>query len=130
MSTSTCRILCIDDHHDSAEMLKLLLQEDGHEVVIASKIRDAIELAQRESFDLYVLDRRLPDGTGVELCRKLTETTPNVPCIFYTGDAYELHRAQAMAAGAEHYIAKPNIGALIETVTKVLAERDCATAGK
>ena len=129
MPTSNCRILCIDDHEDSAEMLRLLMADEGHEVAIANSVRHALELVHTDSFDLYVLDRRLPDGTGIELCRMLSEKTPHVPCIFYTGDAYEVHRKQAMAAGADHYIPKPNIDALIDTVTRILSERECATAG-
>ena len=126
--SSPCRILCIDDHRDSAEMLQVLLGAEAHTVVIANSISEALELVKSEEFDLYVLDRRLPDGTGIELCYRLTEVTPNVPCIFYTGDAYEVHRQQALAAGADHYISKPNIETLIETITKVLADRECATA--
>jgi len=126
--SSPCRILCIDDHRDSAEMLQMLLRDESHTVVVANSISEALELVKREEFDLYVLDRRLPDGTGIELCLRLAEVSPNVPCIFYTGDAYEVHREQALAAGAEHYISKPNIETLIATITKVLADRECATA--
>ena len=129
MASAKCRILCIDDHLDSAEMLKLLLSQEDYEVVTATTLRDALQLATSESFDLYVLDRHLPDGTGVELCRQLTEATPNVPCIFYTGDAYELHRHEAMAAGADDYVAKPDVEALIDAVAKLLSESECATAG-
>ena len=130
MSTAKCRILYIDDHEDSAEMLRVLLSEDeDYEVVTANSVRAALELIRTETFDLYVLDHRLPDGTGIELCSKLHEETPGVPCIFYTGDAYELHRQQALAAGADDYIPKPNIEKLIDTVGKLLAERECATAG-
>jgi two-component system response regulator HydG len=106
-------------------MLRLLLS-DEHDVVIATSIRDAIELVKTQSFDLYVLDRRLPDGSGMELCTLLNQVTPNVPCIFYTGDAYEVHRQQALAAGAEEYISKPNIEELISTVTRILSEKECA----
>ena len=130
MSTAKCRILYIDDHEDSAEMLRVLLSEDeDYEVVTANSVRAALELIRTETFDLYVLDHHLPDGTGIELCSKLHEETPGVPCIFYTGDAYELHRQQALAAGADDYIPKPNIEKLIDTVGKLLAERECATAG-
>ena len=90
--------------------------------------REALDLARREEFDLYVLDKHLPDGTGLELCRKLNELTPAVPCIFYSGDAYEIHRREALAAGADEYIAKPDLEALINTVHNVLKERECATA--
>ena len=130
MSTAKCRILYIDDHEDSAEMLRVLLSEDeDYEVVTANSVRAALELIRTETFDLYVLDHHLPDGTGIELCSKLHEETPGVPCIFYTGDAYELHRQQALAAGADDYIPKPNIEKLIDTVSNLLAERECATAG-
>jgi len=129
MANPKCRILCIDDHQDSAEMLQLLLSQEDYEVVIATSIREALELTRKEAFDLYVIDRRLPDGTGIELCEKLGEAYPGVPCIFYTGDAYELHRQQAMAAGAEAYVAKPHVEALIETVGKLLSDKECATAG-
>lgn len=77
-------------------------------------------------FDLYVLDKRLPDGTGLELCKALNLLTPNVPCIFYSGDAYEIHRYEAMAAGAAAYVPKPDIDQLIDTVHKLLSEQECA----
>jgi CheY-like chemotaxis protein len=64
----------------------------------------------------------------MELCTLLHEVTPHVPCIFYTGDAYEVHRQQALAAGAQEYVSKPNIEELIETVTRILAEKECAAA--
>jgi CheY-like chemotaxis protein len=64
----------------------------------------------------------------LELCEKLNELTPGIPCIFYSGDAYEVHRREAMAVGAAAYVAKPNIEALISTVHELLAEKECATA--
>lgn len=127
MATSPCRILCVDDHADTSEMLKLLLSNEEVEVVTAVSMEQALELAKSESFDLYVLDKRLPDGSGLDLCRKLTSITPNVPCMFYTGDAYEVHRQQALAAGADEYVAKPDIDRLIETVQKLLSDKECAT---
>ena len=121
-----CRILCVDDHEDTSEMLKLLLSHEDYEVTTAFTLEEALKLAKSEDFDLYVLDKRLPDGDGLELCQKLNEATPDVPCMFYTGDAYEVHRRQALAAGADGYVAKPDIDGLIEGVRKMLAERECA----
>jgi CheY-like chemotaxis protein len=128
MTRPRCRVLCVDDHQDSAEMLGLLLSAEDYEVVIAATIDEALDLAATEQFDLYVLDRRLPDGDGFELCSRLTTLTPDVPCIFYSGDAYELHRHKALAAGAAGYVAKPDIDALINVVHKILSDRECATA--
>jgi two-component system response regulator PilR (NtrC family) len=128
MLSLKCRVLCVDDHHDTSEMLQLLLSEEDYEVHTAATIEEAFSLAVATEFDLYVLDKRLPDGTGVELCSRLNAFTPGIPCIFYSGDAYEVHRLEALAAGATAYVAKPNIEVLITTVHDLLAERECAAA--
>ncbi len=123
-----CRILCIDDHEDTSEMLKLLLIQEDYEVVTAVTMREALQVATSQEFDLYVFDKNLPDGNGLDLCRKLNEATPGVPCIFYTGDAYDVHRMEALAAGADAYVAKPDIDGLIENVRRLLSGRECASA--
>jgi len=128
MSEVKCRILCVDDHEDTPEMLKLLLSESDYLVHAAHNIEEAMQLASTYEFDLYVLDKRLPDGTGLELCAKLSALTPGVPCIFYTGDAYEIHRLEALAAGADAYVPKPDLEGLIEAVEKLLSSRECAAA--
>jgi DNA-binding response OmpR family regulator len=124
-----CRILCIDDHEDASEMMRLILSQEDYEVVTAESINEALKLATASEFDLYVLDRHLPDGSGLELCQKLTQVTPGVPCIFYSGDAYDIHRSEALAAGADDYVAKPDIDRLIESVRQLLSERECAASG-
>ncbi len=126
MSQPKCRILCVDDHQDTSDMLSLLLSQEDYDVVCALSATEALSLAASEEFDLYVLDKRLPDGDGLGLCANLTKITPNVPCMFYSGDAYEIHRHQAMQAGAAAYVAKPDIEGLIEGVRKLLSQRECA----
>lgn len=128
MSESKCRILYVDDHEDSAEMFRLLVSSADYEVQTAHTIAEAIERAKGNTFDLYVLDKRLPDGSGMDLCVMLNALTPGVPCIFYTGDAYEIHRQQAMAAGAKAFVPKPDVDALIDTIQRLLSERECAAA--
>jgi CheY-like chemotaxis protein len=128
MSQAKCRILYVDDHEDSAEMFKLILSSSDYEVETAPTVEQALERAKSGNFDLYVLDKRLPDGSGTDLCIMLQVISPGVPCIFYTGDAYEIHRQEAMAAGAHAYVPKPDVEALIDTVQKMLSERECAAA--
>ena len=128
MAKSKCRILYVDDHEDSAEMLKLMLAAEDYEVHIAQSVEEAFAKAQTESFDLYVLDKRLPDGSGTDLCRMLNDIAPGVPCIFYTGDSYEMHRQEALAAGARAYVSKPDVEELIQTVHRLMSERECAAA--
>jgi DNA-binding NtrC family response regulator len=128
MSDFNCRILYVDDHDDSAEMLKLVLADSDYEVISARGIAQALELAAKYEFDLYVVDKRLPDGSGLELVKALNKLTPGVPNIVYTGDVYEVYREQAMAAGAQAFVCKPDIETLIKTVHDFLSARECATA--
>jgi len=126
MTKSKCRILYVDDHEDSAEMLKVVLSAEDYEVHIAQSLEEALAKAQSNDFDLYVLDKRLPDGSGTDLCRMLNNFSPGVPCIFYSGDAYEVHRQEAFAAGARAYVPKPDVDELIQTVHQLMSERECA----
>ena len=126
--TAKCRVLYVDDHEDSAFMFKQLLSLSDYEVSVAATMAEALTLAKSEEFDLYVLDKRLPDGTGVDLCRRLNQLTPDVAVIFYSGDVYEIHRQEALMAGARAYVTKPAIDKLIDTVHQLLSERECATA--
>ena len=128
MSDYKCRVLYVDDHDDSAEMLKLVLADADYEVESARTVDQALEMASTIEFDLYVVDKRLPDGSGLELLKQLQNLTPGIPSIIYTGDVYEVHREQAMAAGAHAFVCKPDIDTLIKTVHEFLSERQCATA--
>lgn len=128
MTSSNCRVLCVDDHRDTSEMLQMLLSEENYKVHTAGTIEEACRMAEDNDYDLYVLDKRLPDGSGVELCERLMTIKSGVPCIFYTGDAYEIHRREAFEAGAAAFVAKPDIEGLINAVHELLANSECATA--
>jgi len=126
MSNTKCQILYVDDHEDSSVMLQLVLSESDYDVKPAHTMQQALQMAANENFDLYVVDKRLPDGSGLQLVQQLKELTPAVPSIVYTGDAYEMHREQALTAGADAYVLKPDIDGLIETVHRFLSQRRCA----
>ena len=128
MQPANCRILYVDDHEDTSFMLTHLLGQSDYEVMTAAGMERALELIRQEKFDLYVLDKRLPDGSGLDLCRRLNELTPHVPVIFYSGDAYELHRQQGIDAGADAYVTKPNVDKLVDKVHEILSEQQCSTA--
>lgn len=127
MQPAKCRILCVDDHEDTSFMLAHLLKRENVEVVTARSMAEALMRCQSEKFDLYVLDKRLPDGSGLDLCAQLNAATPHVPIIFYTGDGYELHRQEGMCVGADAYVVKPDVDGLIETVQMMLADKECVT---
>ena len=128
MTDPKCRVLCVDDHRDTSDMLQMLLSEEDYEVHTAATMQEACSLALNTRYDLYVLDKRLPDGTGLQLCETLAKLTPTTPCIFYTGDAYEMHRREALEAGAAAFVAKPDIEGLIDAVHMLLSQKECAAA--
>ena len=68
MERTKARILHVDDHQDTRLMMAALLQDCGYGVLTAGSVTEGLELAKEIEFDLYILDVRLPDGTGVELC--------------------------------------------------------------
>ena len=96
--------------------MSALLQDRGYGVLTAGSMGEALELAKEINFDLYILDVRLPDGTGVELCQKLHETRPGVPVLYYSayGDAAEVERSLAICGDA--YLKKPVCIADIENL--------------
>jgi len=118
----------VDDHADTGVMLKYLLGSSDYEVETADTIEVAMKFAKSGKFDLFILDRRFPDGTGVELCRELREISPDTPIIFYSGDAYQFHRDEALGAGADAYVPKPEIDHLLTTVNNLLDDAGCTAS--
>jgi DNA-binding NtrC family response regulator len=79
------RVLYVDDHEDTCALMRVVLARAGYEVSVASCAAEALEHAGREEFDIYVLDNRLPDSTGLELLGRLREFGPHTPVVFYSG---------------------------------------------
>jgi CheY-like chemotaxis protein len=124
MEQTKARILHVDDHQDTRLMMAALLQERGYGVLTAGSVGEGLQLAKDIAFDLYILDVRLPDGTGVELCQKLRGMHPGIPILYYSayGDAPEVESALAICGDA--YLKKPVCIADIEDlVASLLAKR-------
>jgi OmpR-family two-component system manganese-sensing response regulator len=116
------RILHVDDHQDTRLMMAALLQDCGYGVMTAGSVAEGLELAKEINFDLYILDVRLPDGTGVELCQKLRALRPHVPILYYSAYGNEEDHQTALAACGDAYLKKPVSIAEIESlIAKLLA---------
>ena len=97
------RILCIEDDADTCELLATWLGLYNCLVTSASTMARGVELAQQEDFDLYLIDSRLPDGTGVEACNRIRAFDSHTPILFWSGD----DDGDNHVAGAQAFIAKP-----------------------
>lgn len=123
MAETVKRILVVDDDGDTQFMLSALFEQAGYEARAASAVSDALELARREHFDLFVVDTRLADGTGAALCRQLREAYPHAPVIIFSGALLESEREDGLSAGASEYVAKPGIDGLAEAVRRALGDK-------
>lgn len=102
------RVLYIEDHEDTRELVTLVLEQNSYEVVTGSTIESGVDLAGSQHFDLYLLDSWLPDGSGLDLCKKIREFDKTTPILFYSAAAYEIDRNEAMSSGAQEYLVKPS----------------------
>ncbi|HEY6661248.1 MAG TPA: response regulator [Pyrinomonadaceae bacterium] len=102
------RVLYIEDHEDTRELVTLVLEQRSYEVVTGSTIKTGVALAGSQRFDLYLLDSWLPDGSGLDLCKKIREFDKATPILFYSAAAYEADRDLAIKSGAQAYLVKPS----------------------
>ena len=108
MPNGSPRVLYIEDHEDTRELVTLVLEQRSYEVVTGSTIKSGVALAGSGQFDLYLLDSWLPDGSGLELCKKIREFDKATPILFYSAAAYEGDRDLAIKSGAQAYLIKPS----------------------
>ena len=106
MSSKTC-ILYLEDHEDTRDLVRLVLEDQNYEVATTATIANGLTLARSGHFDLYLLDSRLPDGSGLDFCRELREFDSLTPILFYSAAAYDLDKQSALACGAQGYLTKP-----------------------
>ena len=121
------RVLCVDDHTDISALIKIMLGARGFEVIVANSCDQARKTADSEPFDLFLLDSRLPDGSGVDLCREIHGLYPETPVVFFSGVAFEAERRRGVQAGASEYLIKPNdlnrLGRTVELYTSDAVEQ-------
>jgi DNA-binding response OmpR family regulator len=118
---ATKSILYIENHEDSLQMLSIVLDYAGYNVVTATNIADGMSLARLKEFDLFLLADKYSDGTAVDLCRKLRAYDADTPILFYSTLAYKSDIDAGMAAGAQHYLTKPTgISYIEQTIAGML----------
>ena len=101
------RILIVEDHADSAEVLRRLLVLDGHDVVVAGTVHDALRLSEVSHFTRLLCDIGLPDGSGLDLVRTLKRAHPELRAVALSGFAMQHDVEEAMQAGFDAHLAKP-----------------------
>ncbi len=117
------RILVVDDHRDTAESLRMVLAEQGHEVRAAASISQALKVAENYEFDILISDIGLPDGHGTELLARLRSATARqILGIAMSGFGMEDDRQRSRQAGFAEHLTKPvELAVLNQAVTRLAA---------
>jgi DNA-binding response OmpR family regulator len=111
------RILLAEDHRDTAEMFRLVLEHEGHEVEVAVNVTSALKKASEQSFDLLISDLGLPDGSGLDLMRELRRRRKLLPGIALSGYGQEQDVQRSREAGFFAHLIKPkDVDQLLDTI--------------
>lgn len=122
------RVLVIDDEPEVREVITRALELDGHLVRGAVDLRSARD-AVSEGVDLLVLDLRLPDGFGLELCRELRAAGSTVPVLVLTALSQVATRVEGLDAGADDFLPKPFAVAELRARVRALGRRGHLPSG-
>ncbi|HEX6641568.1 MAG TPA: response regulator transcription factor, partial [Thermoanaerobaculia bacterium] len=100
-------IILVEDDANVSLLITRQLQRAGYTVRHASTMAEARELFHDGAWDLAVLDRGLPDGDGLELCRELRACSPHGYILMVTGNNSDEAKLEGFQHGADDYVTKP-----------------------
>jgi DNA-binding response OmpR family regulator len=104
------RVLVAEDHDDTRQLLRLLLERRGFDVIEAADGEEALRLVESARPDLVLLDGGLPRLDGLGVTRRLRACGPaaRLPIVFLSGRAEAVARSAAFEAGCDDYLVKPD----------------------
>ncbi len=117
------KILVADDEPHILQALKLVLEEEGYQVLTAKDGMETVRVAQNESLDLIILDIKMPKLSGQEMHRQLkgNEKSGKTPLIILTAIGQEIPQREGWELNCVDYITKPfSPYAVVERVNKIL----------
>ncbi len=106
MSESCSKVLLVDDDKNICELIKLYLDKENFESVLAYDGKIALSLFEKEQFDLVLLDVMLPGKNGFEICKDIRKKS-DCPIIMLTAKDESFDKIKGLELGADDYIVKP-----------------------
>lgn len=129
MSFSNSRILAVESYLESCELISQLLFVEKHnfDFTVTHSPNWALSLIKEQPFDLYIVKSRLPEMTGVELCRRIRKIDKETPILFLTGKSRASECRIALAAGVNEYLILPaNLEKLTAKVKNLAGQKPLA----
>jgi DNA-binding response OmpR family regulator len=117
------RVLVVEDERKVASFVARSLREKACAVDVAATGRQAIEAARSADYDIILLDLRLPDMDGLDVCRRLREQGVETPILMLTARGMVDERVRGLDAGADDYLVKPFALAELHARIRALGRR-------
>lgn len=105
--TTAEHILVVDDEPSICRMVAKVLKSEGYEPIICTHPREALTVAERETFNFAFIDIKLPEMNGLDLAEKLKDLNPLLEVVFMTGYGTIENAVQAIKVGAYDFLRKP-----------------------
>ena len=103
---SEISILVVDDEKEIEDLVEIYLVSDGYKVFKADNAQKGLELLEKESVQLVLLDIMMPGMDGLEMCKRIRETN-NIPIIMLSARSTDLDKILGLGTGADDYVVKP-----------------------
>lgn len=103
---SEISILVVDDEKEIADLVEIYLVSDGYKVFKAENAQKGLEILEKESVQLVLLDIMMPGMDGLEMCKRIRETN-NIPIIMLSARSTDLDKILGLGTGADDYVVKP-----------------------
>lgn len=104
---TTTKILVVDDEPNVCELIRIYLEREGYDVIIAHDGETALSLIEQERPQLVILDLMLPKLDGWKVCEKLRSRGNKIPIIMLSAKGEEMDRILGLELGADDYVTKP-----------------------
>ena len=119
------KILVIEDERDIADLIRLHLEDLNYKVSVARDGNTGLRRCSEGSWNLIILDLRLPGIDGLEICRRLRQGSEYIPILMLTSKSSELDRVLGLEIGADDYVTKPfSVLELMARVKAILRRED------
>lgn len=118
------RILVVDDEKMILKATQAAFQRENMEATLAQSGREALDLIQRQEYDLILLDILMPDMDGFEVLRRIRNQHNHTPIILLSGKQEEHNKVLGLGLGADDYMTKPFSVALLISKSKALIRRN------
>lgn len=100
-------ILIIDDEKSLVDLLTVVFKKEGYRVKTSLSVTGALDLLEKEAFDLIITDIKMPQRSGMDILKAVKERSPEVPVIMITAYGSIQQAVEALKAGALDYVVKP-----------------------